>query len=289
MAAGQQVFFVHIRDSACCGYVHVTAYQNGAHGGTGNQWLRLLLFAGRAHTHHRYDAGCGELGGKLSYGRLIESVKHERSVNRLEVLRIALHRIGVSHAGTAGFRRSRPGRGRRARLRDALVKLIDLQHLFNGRHPGNRLFGELSDAVGNRAQQLAVDVDRAAAHARDHSGELGFFTQQLHQHHIALGAVQVPENAQHHHAHGFRLGALENGITHALHPRTHVFHLHDWGRSGFLLGGWAGGKGLGMAQAQKDEENVQQTNGFFHTANLKSCKYNRTYRLTALEKWLLKS
>jgi len=31
---------------------------------------------------------------------------------------------------------------------------------------------------------------------------------------------------------------------------------------------------LGEAQSQEDEENVQQSDGFFHTANLNPNKYN---------------
>ncbi|HVG91036.1 MAG TPA: hypothetical protein VNB54_06050, partial [Alphaproteobacteria bacterium] len=43
------------------------------------------------------------------------------------------------------------------------------------------------------------------------------------------------------------------------------------------LGGLAGGAGLRKPYAHKSsEENIQQSDGFFHTANLDCCKYNPT-------------
>jgi predicted lipid-binding transport protein (Tim44 family) len=97
------------------------------------------------------------------------------------------------------------------------------------------------------------------------------------------------EHAQHFHSHAFRLGTLENGIANALHPGTHVIHSHDLGGAGGWLGGLAGGTGLGKAYAHKSEENIQQSDGFFHTANLDAAStIPRTVR-AAREKWLLKS
>ncbi len=145
---------------------------------------------------------------------------------------------------------------RRARLWDALIKLVDLQHLLNGSHARDRLFGKLANAIGNRAQQFTVNVYRAATHARHHAGELRLLAQQLHQYYVTLGAVQVAEYAQHFHSHGFRLGTLKNRIANSLHPRTHVVHLHNLRWCGIFLGGQAGGAGLGMAQTKKNEENA---------------------------------
>src|SRR5262249_2612405 len=71
------------------GNVHVTANQNRAHSRAGKDWLRLLFRAGRADAHHRRNPCLGKIWRKLFDGRLTEAVEDERSVNRLEILRVA--------------------------------------------------------------------------------------------------------------------------------------------------------------------------------------------------------
>ena len=67
---------------------------------------------------------------------------------------------GVSGSGNFHARQL-PARGRERRVGD---------HLRDRRDPGNRFLGELAERIRHRADEPAVDVDRAAAHAGDDAG-----------------------------------------------------------------------------------------------------------------------
>jgi len=109
------------------------------------------------------------------------------------------------------------------------------EHLFNGRDSGNGILGELADTVGERAEQLAADIDGAAAHALDHAGIFGFGAVELGQDHVQAGAACAAQYAQDLNLHGLGGGALEDGPRRACHTGT---HLAEREKSGILR--WAG-------------------------------------------------
>ena len=103
-----------------------------------------------------------------------------------------------------------------------LSRAVDCQHLGNGGDAGDGFLAELPNSVGQRAQQLAVDVDGAAAHACDHSGVLWFGALETGQDHILTGAEDIFEHPEYFHVHGFGLGAFKDGICHTMEAAVHL-------------------------------------------------------------------
>ena len=123
------------------------------------------------------------------------------------------------------------------------------QHRLDRRDAAERLLGE-APGVGDRAHQLAVDVDRAAAHAGDDAGELDARILGADQDDVLLGQ-EVPHHRDDPDLERLRLGALEDGERLADHPRLHVGERHDGRRRARRhdgaqpdpLGGRRGGRG----------------------------------------------
>src|SRR5262249_22095676 len=110
---------------------------------------------------------------------------------------------------------------------------------------------------------------RASAHAGHNAGVFGFLAGETDQDHVTLGADEVAQDTQHLHSHGLRLGALEDGVSYALHAGTDFVHGHDLRRSSYFgLGRRVActGEGRDLLQAHKDEESEREYS-FFHTAN----------------------
>ncbi len=128
----------------------------------------------------------------------------------------------------------------------AAIHGVDLQHLSDGRHAGDRFLGEFADAEGQRPRQLAVQINRAAAHARYHPGIFRFLTRQTHQDDVSLGAVRVLQNAENFHPHGLRLGALKHGIGNSVHAGVDFAY-----RNGF---NWLEGLSLGYRRLDDRRE-----------------------------------
>ena len=146
-----------------------------------------------------------------------------------------------------------------------MVEFTDLHHLRNGSHAGDGVFGERADAKGDGAQQLAVNVNRAAAHAGHYSGIFRLFAAQAHQHHVALGAVLVAEHAQHLNAHGLGLGSLKYRIGNALHSGMHFIYGKELVLRNLRLGsGVFIGMALGKTQTSKENCGSNEQNSFFH-------------------------
>src|SRR5258708_1115554 len=176
MSAGQKVVFVHVGDGASRGHIHVTADKNGAYCRSGNQRIGLTLGTRSPDTHHRRDSGCRQLAGKLFESGLGESVENEWRINGLQVLRINLDLPSRGDTGAAGFLHARVLRRSYGRRREALVELIDLQHLGNRSHATDGFLGERADLKPERAYQLSIDVDQPAAHIRHYSAALWFLS-----------------------------------------------------------------------------------------------------------------
>ncbi len=82
--------------------------------------------------------------------------------------------------------------------------IADLKHLLDGRDAGDGLFGELTDAVRKRTGQLAVNVDRASAHAFDDSRVLGFVAVQASEDEVLARTSRAAQNAKNLDLHGLR-------------------------------------------------------------------------------------
>ena len=106
--------------------------------------------------------------------------------------------------------------------RGRLGRAVDRQHLRDGGDPGDGFFAELTNSVGERAQQLAVDVDGAAAHACDHSGVLWFGPFETRQDHVLAGAEDIFEDSEYLHVHGFRLGAFKDCVRQTVEAAVHL-------------------------------------------------------------------
>src|ERR1700761_2241844 len=70
-----------------------------------------------------------------------------------------------------------------------------LKHLADGGNARNRLFAEGSDAVADGPEQLAVNVNRAAAHTRNNAGVFGLGALKPGKDHVLTGAESVMEKA----------------------------------------------------------------------------------------------
>ena len=81
--------------------------------------------------------------------------------------------------------------------------VADLEHLLDGGDAGDGLPGELADAVGERACQLTVDIDRTAAHAFDDSGVFGFVAVEPGEDEVLAGAASAAQDAENFDLHGF--------------------------------------------------------------------------------------
>src|SRR6185437_12087506 len=217
MSASQQVRGVDVSDGASRSNVHVAADENCTDSGTGHEWVRLFLRAYRADAHHGYDPLRGELRSKFLNRIFREPAEHKRSVDGLQIVGEALHRgAGDSWAGCL-----------RSKLRQRLcldrntgrscVDGADLEHLGNRGHAGDRLLREFPDSERNRARELAVEIDRAAAHSGNNAGVLGLGPTQADKNNVALRSIGVLQHTQNLDWHWFRLSALKNGIGDTMH------------------------------------------------------------------------
>src|SRR5262249_51329991 len=186
----------------------------------------------------------------------------------LQKLRVAVQTTGNSRAAGL-FYTGEFGCGDGSIIQggDALIELVDLQHLRDGRNAGDRLFGEGANAVADCAQHLAVDIDRAAAHSGDHAGELRLLAPQADQDQVALWAQHVFEHTEHLDLHSLRLSSLEHRVSHAFHAGANLVHGHDFGRRYGLRLGWAIIR-ANWERPQKGEDEESEKHSFFHTTKV---------------------
>ena len=114
------------------------------------------------------------------------------------------------------------------------------EHGLDRRHAAERLLGE-APRVGDGAHQLAVDVDRAAAHAGDDSAVLDARVLGADQDDVLLGQ-EVSHHRDDADLERLRLAALEHGQRLADHAGLHGGKRHD-------RGGRAGGHDGAQARA----------------------------------------
>ena len=181
---------------------------------------RLLNVAYRSRAGNRHNASSGELRGEPLNRILRETAKNQRSLNWLQVVRIRLGRFSrkTCEARPRGFagRIDRAACAGRSCLGTAIQR-VDLQHLIDRSHAGNRFLRELANAKRERAGELAVEVDGTAAHACNHARVLGFLPSQAHQDDVAFGAIGVLKDAQYLDIHRFGFCALEDRVRNPAH------------------------------------------------------------------------
>ena len=177
-----------------------------------------------------------ELRSEALHGFLRESAEHQRSFDRLQVVGIVLgdQERPQLRGPTSGVGVRTAVAGVHGAASRAAIHGVDLEHLGDGSHAGDRFLGKFADAEGQRSRQLAVQINRAAAHARDHSGIFRLLARQADQDDVALGAVRILQNSENFHSHGLGLGALEYGVGHAVHPGMDLAHGNGFNRLGGL-------------------------------------------------------
>src|SRR5216683_2506446 len=231
MPASEQMLRINISDGAGGLDIHIAANQHRAHRGAWLQRLWLLGIAHRARPHHGYDSRGSELRSEAVNRIFRKSVEYQWRLNGLEIIRKSLSSLWTRLPWPISRRPSPArdipphtirGRPRRSFLRWTAIERIDLQHVGNRSHAGNRLFGKLANAERQSTRQLAVQIHRTSAHARNHAGVLDLFPMQAHQDDVTLGAIHVAQNAKHFHVHGFRPDALKHGIGDAAHASVNM-------------------------------------------------------------------
>ncbi len=197
-----------------------------------------MAIARGANAHHRNDARRGKLRRVALQGLVRKTIEHKRSVDGLQVVAVVRDWEGCVFAGARGLGGSAlirriGGRtiDRFRRQRRTTIERIDLQHLLDRRDTRDRFLRELTDAEGKRARQLAVEIDRAPAHAGNHAGIFGLGAVQTHQDNVALGTVHVVHDAQNFHVHGLGLHTLKHRERGAFHAFVDLIERHD-GRRG---------------------------------------------------------
>ena len=76
-------------------------------------------------------------------------------------------------------------------LRRRRIQLIDFQHRSDRSNAGDRFLGELADAECERANELAVNVNRAAAHSGNYTGIFRLFSVETNQDDVALRSGHI--------------------------------------------------------------------------------------------------
>src|SRR6185312_10740061 len=214
MSAGQQSLRIDVGDRAGGGNIHVSAHQHRADGRAWLNGLRLMLAARGTDSHYGNEPCLGKLTGKLLDGLFAESAEHKGSVDRLHERSEALQIRPGSDRRPA----HRLGHARRAhRVRLRAIHRVDFEHLLDRSNSANGLFGELADAIGNRSDELSIDVYRAAAHAGHDSRKLDFLPVQTCQDQVTFRTVQVAQNAENLYVHRFRLGTFKHRVGNAGH------------------------------------------------------------------------
>ncbi len=110
-------------------------------------------------------------------------------------------------------------------------------HFGDRRNPGDRFLRKAAERVRHGADQLAVDVDRAAAHAGNHAGMGQWTAFELGENQVAVCADDVFEHADDVDLEFLDVRAVEDGPADADHPRPDVCDAHRGGGAGEKDGG----------------------------------------------------
>ncbi len=255
MAERVDAIAVDVRDRAGRAHLEVAADERDADRVPFTQrpgrLLELVrnLSAERAAEDRRETSGT-ERSGKQIRRFGLEAADDERGRDRPKH-RAELCAGGGRHpeylhvGGAVGERRDPPirrdERGRQpftrdrqldARLRPRAARhLRRVLHLGDRRNPGNRFGREGPDRVRHRADQAAVDVDRAAAHARGHSGLRERSTLEAREDEVAVRTLDVPQDPENVDLELLKIRPLEDGAPDTDHARLDLADRHQRGDS----------------------------------------------------------
>ena len=172
-----------------------------------------------------------------------DRAKHRRDLaadgvaENLDVARAVGKRTGPrqrgAHGGGDTLARHRQLQPRpRAHWRPRRIQRRRVDHLCNRRDPGYRFLGERSQRVGHGADQLAVEVHRAAAHSGDNACLGKRPTFELREDEIAARSNDVAKHADDVNVEFFDLVALPHGVTRGHHSGFDLIN-RVVGRSGW--------------------------------------------------------
>ena len=197
MSASQQVLRVDIGDGAGRGNIHVATDQDCADGRAGLQRLRLLVVARPSQLPSPERSRRRRIAEQSVARSCRKSVEDEWGVDGLQVVGVILRREARQRRGRRFDRaRQRSAFTGGAWLHRAPVHGIDLEHLGDGRNAGDRLLGKFPDTESQSAGEFAVEINRTAAHAGNDAGVLGFLAAEPDQNDVALGPVDILQDAR---------------------------------------------------------------------------------------------
>ena len=257
MPEGEHTLAVVVGHGAEAGDGQIAIHQHAGHGVAriervfpAGRRLAAAKIAARASLRH-VDAHLAEQRAELAQSVVGETGKRERRLDRLHHGHFGRqtaahcargHQLAQQLARHRSLVATRRRLGRRARIvGPRLVEVLDFQHRLNRRDAAYRIRRKHAQPQRDGAHQLAIDVDRAAAHPR---GDVG--AQRLAAHlgddDILLRPPHILPAADDFDGDRFRLGSLEHGPGHALHARLHLverqnFHLAGFGARQWRIGG----------------------------------------------------
>ena len=174
----------------------------------------------------------------------IEAAERQRRRNRTQQGPDARVQAGAAedlHVGRAVGKRTHPAEGLAERGAQALGRERHLQldarglaprsrkrrrlgHFIDGRDARDRFLRKLSEGIRNRADQSAVDIHGAAAHARNHAGVGQRAALEPRENQVAAGADDVAQNAKNVDLELVEPVALEDRLPDAHHPGFQLVH-----------------------------------------------------------------
>ena len=108
--------------------------------------------------------------------------------------------------------------------------LEDVDGFLNRRHSRDRLLGK-GKGVGDGADQLLFDVDRAAAHSGKHTGPIQLTSREPHQNQVSSG-LELFQDAQNLDVELLDFVPLENGLSVSLLARPDLLQRIEFNGSG---------------------------------------------------------
>ena len=265
MPAGEHVLAVVIGHRAHAGDAHVAGYQHSGNGIAGFErclpigcGFGVAQSTGGPAAGHRGESGLLESGCELSERIGAESGEGQRRFDGHQLRKRADGCIGgavmILFAGSARLGGPR------------IVVLVDLEHQLDRRDAADGVRREHTQPQRNRANQLAVDVHRAAAHA---AGDVSAYRLAAHftQDDVLVRPPEVLLDAQDLDGHSFRLGAGEHRPGHALHAGAHFGLSHDDWFADARPDGGGGGWGRDYGRCKRRHRAYEHGNSLNHWAH----------------------
>ena len=208
-----------------------------------------ILAAGA--RHHRQEALLTERGGKRIDHRRVEAADRQRRrdgpqhrpdagveavaehLHVVRVLRERAHpreRLAQRIAHVLGRQRHLQRDARRRPTRRGLRGRFD--HFVDRGDTRDRFLGELPERVRDGADEAAVDIDGAAAHAGDDAGIGERTAFELGENQVAARPDDVAQHAKDVHLEILQLIALKHGFADANHSRFELIDRKRCGRRG---------------------------------------------------------